>query len=146
MRHKSLTKWKSKISFILVKLTGGYSLVLQSRRVSLNPSLPSPDKPDEPRHRKNGQHQAFPMKGYMMPAVSVSCVRFFADTESSLWTVVIDSYCLWNVAHQAPLSMGFSRQEYWSGLSCTPPGDLPDPGIKPLSLTSACTGRQILYH
>ena len=34
------------------------------------------------------------------------------------------------VAHQAPLSMGFSRQEYWSGLPCPPPGDLPDPGIK----------------
>ena len=35
---------------------------------------------------------------------------------------------LWPVAHQAPLSMGFSRQEYWSGLPCLPPGDLPDPG------------------
>ena len=33
-----------------------------------------------------------------------------------------------------PLSMGFSRQEYWSGLPCLPPGDLPDPGIKPRSL------------
>ena len=33
------------------------------------------------------------------------------------------------VAHQAPLSMGFSRQEYWSILPCPPPGDLPDPGI-----------------
>ena len=37
------------------------------------------------------------------------------------------------VAHQAPLSMGFSRQEYWSGLSCPPPGDLPNSGIEPLS-------------
>ena len=35
----------------------------------------------------------------------------------------------WNVSHQAPLSMGFSRQENWSGLSLTPPGDLPDLGI-----------------
>ena len=35
---------------------------------------------------------------------------------------------LWTVAHQAPLSMGFFRQEYWSGLPCPPPGDLPDPG------------------
>ena len=34
------------------------------------------------------------------------------------------------VAHQAPLSMGFSRQEYWSGLPCLPPGDLSDPGIE----------------
>ena len=39
------------------------------------------------------------------------------------------------VAHQAPLSMGFSRQEYWSGLPCPPPGDLPDPEIKPRSPT-----------
>ena len=37
---------------------------------------------------------------------------------------------------QAPLSMGFSRQEYWSGLPRPPPGDLPDPGIKPVSLMS----------
>ena len=43
----------------------------------------------------------------------------------------------WTVAHQAPLSMGFSRQEYWSGLPCYPPGDLPDPGIKPISLKSS---------
>ena len=42
---------------------------------------------------------------------------------------------LWTVAHQAPLSMGFCRQEYWSGLPC-PPGDLPDPGIEPVFLTS----------
>ena len=36
----------------------------------------------------------------------------------------------WTVAHLAPLSMGFSRQEYWSGLPCPPPGDLPNPGIE----------------
>ena len=39
----------------------------------------------------------------------------------------------WTVAHQA-LSVGFSRQEYWSGLPCPPPGDLPDPGTEPASL------------
>ena len=38
---------------------------------------------------------------------------------------------LWTVAYQAPLSMGFSRQEYWSGFLCPSPGDLPDPGIEP---------------
>ena len=42
----------------------------------------------------------------------------------------------WTVACQAPLSMGFSSPEYWSGLPCPPPGDLPDPGIKPTSLKS----------
>ena len=40
---------------------------------------------------------------------------------------------LWTVALQAPLSMGFSRQEHWSGLSCPLPGDLPNPGIEPRS-------------
>ena len=43
---------------------------------------------------------------------------------------------LWTVAHQAPQSKGFSRQELWSGLPFPPPGDLPDPGIKPTSLVS----------
>ena len=42
-----------------------------------------------------------------------------------------DSVTPWTVAHQAPLSMGFSRQEYCSGLSCLSPGDLPDSRIKP---------------
>ena len=39
----------------------------------------------------------------------------------------------WIVAHQALLSMGFSWQEYWSGLPMTPPGDSPNPGIEPMS-------------
>ena len=51
-----------------------------------------------------------------------SCVQFFAT--------------LWTVGCQAPLSMGFSRQEYWSGFLCPPPGDLPDPGIEPTSPAS----------
>ena len=53
---------------------------------------------------------------------------------------------LWTIAHQAPLSVGFSRQEYQSGLSCPPPGDLPDPGIKPTSLKSpALAGRFFFF-
>ena len=43
---------------------------------------------------------------------------------------------LWTIACQAPLPMGFSRQEYWSALPCPSPGDLPDPGIKPMSPVS----------
>ena len=39
----------------------------------------------------------------------------------------------WTVAHQDPLSMEFSRQEYWGGQSFPSPGDLPDPGVKPRS-------------
>ena len=52
---------------------------------------------------------------------SLSRVRFFATS--------------WTVAHQAPLSMEFSRQEYWSGLPFPSPGDLPNPGIEPKSPT-----------
>ena len=56
-----------------------------------------------------------------------SCVRLFATP--------------WAVGNQAPLSMGYSRQGYWSGLPCPPPADLPNPGIEPTSLTSpALTG------
>ena len=48
----------------------------------------------------------------------------------------------WIVAWQAPLSMEFSRQEHWGGLPCPPPGDLPDPGIETVSLSSpALAGR-----
>ena len=48
----------------------------------------------------------------------------------------------WTVACQGPLSMGFSRQEHWSGLPCPPPGNLPNPGVEPSSLTSpALVGR-----
>ena len=53
---------------------------------------------------------------------TVSCVQLFATP--------------WTAAHQAPQSMGFSRQEYWSGVPFPPPGDLPDPGIEHLSLAS----------
>ena len=43
---------------------------------------------------------------------------------------------LWTVSCQVPLSMGFSRQEYWSGLPCPPPGDLPNPEMEPTDVTS----------
>ena len=57
----------------------------------------------------------------------ISCIRLFANP--------------WAVAHQAPLSLEFPRPEYWSGLPFPPPGDLPDPGIKPASSESpALTG------
>ena len=48
-------------------------------------------------------------------------------------SVMSDSVIPWTVAHQAPLSMGFSRQEFWSGFPFPSPGDLPDPGIKSVS-------------
>ena len=65
--------------------------------------------------------------------------------------VLVTKSCLtlatpWTIACQAPLSVGFSREEYWSELPCPPPGDLPDPGIEPTSLNISCTGRRVLYH
>ena len=54
------------------------------------------------------------------------------------YSVMFDSYVtLWTAARQAPLSMGFSRQEYWAGLPFPSPGDFPDPGIEPRSPTLA---------
>ena len=61
-----------------------------------------------------------------MHAQLLSFVQFFATS--------------WTVAHQALLSMGFSRQEYWGGVPFPPPGDLPGPVIKPC-IISALTGR-----
>ena len=52
---------------------------------------------------------------------------------AKLFSVVSDSVTLWTIASQALLSMGFSRQEYWSELPFPSPGDLPDPGIEPRS-------------
>ena len=51
-------------------------------------------------------------------------------------SVVSNSATLWTAAHQAPLSLGFFRQECWSGLLCPPPGDIPNPGMEPASLMS----------
>ena len=59
-----------------------------------------------------------------------SCVCFFET--------------LWTVARQVPLSMGFSRQEHWSGLPCLSPGDLPDPGIAPMSPVSPVLASRFL--
>ena len=56
------------------------------------------------------------------------------QNESISLSVMSDSVTLWTIAHQAPLSMDFSRQEYWSGLSFPSLGDLPNPRIEPESL------------
>ena len=62
-----------------------------------------------------------------------SCVQLFAT--------------LWTVACQAPLSVGFSRQRYWSVLPCSPPGDLLIPGTEPACVSHiSWIGRQVLYH
>ena len=63
------------------------------------------------------------IKGICVCAQSLSRVQLFATS--------------WTVAHQATLSMEFSKQEYWNGLPFPSPGDLPDPGIEPASFSLA---------
>ena len=67
---------------------------------------------------------------------SLSYLRVLAKLLQSCLTLCDPMDC----SCQAPLSMGFSRQEYWSGSPCPPPGDLPDPGIQPKSLMSPEVG------
>ena len=61
-------------------------------------------------------------------------------------SVMSDSFATsWTAAHQVPLSMGFPRQEYWSGVPLSSPGDLPDPGIEPTSpMSPALAGGLII--
>ena len=63
------------------------------------------------------------------PPIVIVCVCMLSHFSSARLFAT-----LWTVAHQAPLSMGFSRQEYWSGLPRPPPGDLSDSGMEPESL------------
>ena len=92
------------------------------------------------RHVKNpakSRHRGEQCKGPEMGCVCVCvcvcvCARAHTRTRAQSFLTVTP----WTVAHQAPLFMGFSRQEYWSGSSCPPPGDLPQPGIEPTSPAS----------
>ena len=67
-------------------------------------------------------------------------------------SIMFNSVTPWTEAQQASLSMGFSRQEYWSGFPCPPPGDLPDLGIEPASpalaggfFTTESPGKPVVY-
>ena len=75
---------------------------------------------------------------YWMPG---NIPGFYVCLLSRFWLFVTPS----NVARQAPPSMAFSRQKYWSGLPCLSPGVLPNSAIEPASLTSLCIDRQILF-
>ena len=73
---------------------------------------------------------------FLLASMLVSASHLDTQNMCQVASVMSGSVIPWTVAHQAPLSMAFSRQEYWSGLSFPSPGDLPDPGIKPASLMS----------
>ena len=64
-------------------------------------------------------------------------VQHLLDAGAFVPSGVCVSVTPWTAAHQAPLSVRFPRQEHWSRLPCPPLGDLPDPGIKPVSLASS---------
>ena len=76
--------------------------------------------------------------------------KYTIDTEYSEHAKLLGHVGLFaallTVAFQAPLSIGFFRQEYWSGLPCPSPGDLPDSEIELTSLNASCVGRWVLYH
>ena len=94
--------------------------------------LEAPRRDERGGHGRSGALKpAHPTLQWRVRASHLGRVRLFAT--------------LWTVACQAPLFMGFSRKEYWSGLPCPPPGDLPNPGIGPGSHVS-CIGRRVLYH
>ena len=75
-----------------------------------------------------------PLPNYSLPTSSLTHGQYACVLSlSHVWLFATP----WTVARQAPLSTGFPRQEYWSGLPCPPPGDLPDPGIEPASPAAA---------
>ena len=83
--------------------------------------------------------------------VANSIISFFLWLNKALHACVLIHFSrvqlfmtLQTVARQAPLSMGFSRQEYWSGLLCPPPEDLPNPELEPISLTSPALAGRVL--
>ena len=68
-----------------------------------------------------------------LPSLLVNVLIFYYCVYAKLLSHVRLFGTPWTIAHQSPLSMGFSRQEYWSGLPCLPPGDLPNSGTEPES-------------
>ena len=67
----------------------------------------------------------------MKGAIGVRYNQAVINNIDFILSAVFDSANSWTLACQAPLSMGFSKQEYWSGLPCPPPGDLSDQGLNP---------------
>jgi len=86
-----------------------------------------------PQSRQDRRLHSWPLDRLPLATPRVCVLSWFSHVRLMDW-LLSESYDLWTVARQAPLSMGFPRQKYWSGLPCPPPGDLPDPGIELTSL------------
>ena len=134
---------------------------------SFCPILPSPSQIIGVRSASFSEGFPFPTSQSFIPCTSKFILVCSSRTDTSLHllqgqfqTHVITCACvhakslqlcliviLWTVVRQAPLSMGFYRQWYWSGWPCPPPGDLLAPGIEPSPLLSpVLAGRRGLYH
>ena len=130
--HEACTQGQAQRERLNISLSGGrccrcYLISSSSFILVLFLALASADLAGP--YELPGRWHALPSQYLVCACVkSLSCVQLFATP--------------WTVALQAPVSMGFSRQEYWSGLPCPLPGDLPDQGLK--SGFPHC--RQILYH
>ena len=119
-------------SFLMNKTTPFFFLSAAAKSLQSCPTLCDPIDSSPPGSPFTGTLQARTLEWvaisfsnvwkWKVKVKSFSCVRLFATP--------------WTVAHQAPLSMGYSRQEYWGGLLCLPARDLLDPGIEPMSLMS----------
>ena len=88
-----------------------------------------------PPHRSNVTRKMSSFVKWKVIAILLLCVmKIKLDNNKWNRNILYQSWSPWTVACQAPLSMGFSRQKYWSGLPCPPLGDLPNPEIEPVSL------------
>ena len=103
------------------------------------------EREKNPRTKVKIKHQ-FSLSDYLCVLCSVCCTWGCKESDMTgqlthTCTVVSDSVMLWTVACQALQSTGFSRQEYWSGIPFPSPGNLPNPGIKPVSPVSSAFQR-----
>ena len=93
----------------------------------------------EAKERQSGKDSAALGRGLGSASKGTNICELFIELKANVKVMSLSHVRLfvtpWTVAYQAPPSMGFSRQEYWSGLPFPSPEDLPDPGIKPRSPT-----------
>ena len=157
-----IQRWDQKFILPPTSLTGGR----ESR--SLGAGLPAAGLWADKGHGLGISSSAAPVLSlYALSSVAGCCCRgkdccddyFLCGELDSVTLLLLDAYLVlscfshvqlfaapWTIAHQAPLSMGFSRQEYCSGLPCPPPGDLSNPRIKSMSLNISYIVRWVLYH
>ena len=121
----------------------------QGRNTGVGARMPPPFLPRKDPHSGFGVPGGSSLENHF-PDTNVCCIITLCSL-GPVWcvlshSVVSDSASLWIVAYQAPLSMELSRQEYWSGLPFSSPGDLPDSGIEYSCLVCSCIWRRVPYH